>query len=118
MKGTLLIFRPGQPLPDSQEIYGEPTLEMLKDAIGGGYLEIVPGFRTIAYAGVVMDCVAFCDEDGKHKAFSANNIATVAWDHALRRNGTGLLRPDGRPVDWLAGPIAVVFGDREFMKAL
>jgi hypothetical protein len=100
------------------EFTREPTLEQLKKGIGGGYLELVPGFRSIVYGNVVMDCVAFRDEDGKRKGFDVNNVATIAWDAALRRNGTGLLRPDGRPVDWLVGQVAVVFGDKEFMEAL
>lgn len=118
MKGTMLIFRPYEPHPQVTEFQRPPTLEELKTAIGGGYLELVPSFRSIPYGGVVMDCIAFCDEDGKRKQLDVNNMATIAWDAALRRNGAGLLRPDGRPVDWLVGQVAILFGDKEFMEAL
>jgi hypothetical protein len=118
MKGTMIIFHPYKRQPQVIEFTREPTVAELKAGIGGGYLELVPGFRTIVYGNVVMDCVAFCDEDGKGRGLDVNNVATIAWDAALRRNGIGLLRPDGRPIDWLVGQVAVVFGDKEFMKAL
>jgi len=74
---------------------------------------VVPGFRTIAYSSVVMDCHAFCDEDGKRKQLPINELANALWDQALRR--TGAMNVMG---DVLVGQIAVVFGDREFMAAL
>lgn len=118
MRGTMLIFQPYEMRPRVVEFKKAPTLEELKNGIGGGYLELVPGFRTVVHAGAVMDCVAFCDEDGKLNGLDVNNPATIAWDQALRRNGNGLLRADGRAVDWLVGLVAVLFGDKEFMEAL
>lgn len=117
MRGSMLIFKPGQLAPQIIELDHRPELDDLKKYIDG-YLELVPGFRSIVHYNVVMDCIVFCDEDGKRKRLEVNNIATVLWDAALRRNGTGLLRPDGRPIDWLVGPIVVLFGDRELMAEL
>ena len=85
----------------------------MKDGISGGYADLVPGFRTIGYAGVVMDCCAFCDEDGKRKQLHINELANDAWDQALRRTGMG-----NAMGDYLVGQVAVVFGDREFMENL
>jgi hypothetical protein len=67
-----------------------------------------------------MNCVAFCDEDGKRKGMPQNQIATAFWEHSLKRKGRSLsAMPSftGGP-DFLVGPIAVLFGDREFMGSL
>jgi hypothetical protein len=96
-----------------------PTLDELKAAIGGGYIELVPLFNTFERDGQLVDCVAFCDEEGKLKDMPINQEATVRWDAALRRAGyPGLIKPDGRIADMLVGTIAVVFGDKRFMAAL
>ena len=80
MRGTMLIFRPSQQHAERKHFDRALTLEDLKDGIGGGYFELVPGFRAIAYAGVVMD---FCDEDGKRKQLHINELANDAWDQAF-----------------------------------
>ena len=86
----------------------------------GGYIEHVPYFDSIAYGGVVMRCVALCNENGKIDHMPLNQGATVAWERALQRTGVGTLYDDkrGKPNDWLVGSIAVLFGDREFMSEL
>jgi hypothetical protein len=113
MRGTMLVFEPGKMGPRGMTFDRAPKLEELKDAIGGGYLEIVPGFTTVAYGGVVMNCVAFCDEDGKRKEMQVNDLANAFWKASLDRKG-------GMTVfgDHLVGPVAVLFGDREFMQSL
>lgn len=44
MRGTILIFEPTtrcrQPEPTEQTINGPPLLDLLKAAIGGGYIEL------------------------------------------------------------------------------
>ena len=105
-------------IPQQIELDHCPELNELQSHIGGGYLELVPGFRSIAHYDMIMDCIVYADEDGKRKKLEINSIATILWDIALRRNGTGLLRPDGRAVDWLVGPVVVLFGDRELMAEL
>ena len=113
MRGTILIYKPHDPRPVVIEIEGEPTLPALKDAIGGGYLEVVPRFTHIHHDGKVHRCVAFCDEDGKRKQLPYNAHATQLWD-AVMRASVGC----GCAPDYLVGQIGVVFGDPAFMKAL
>lgn len=112
MRGTMITFEPGKP-PTAIPFDRAIKLEELKAGIGGGYLEVVPGFTDIAWAGVVMNCIAFCDEDGKRKELPTNDLATSLWELSLRRKGSALM---GR--DYLVGQIAVVFGDREFVESL
>ena len=119
MRGTVLIYRPHEPRPTVRQLERGLTLDDLKAVIGGGHLEQVAGFKSVAYDNVIVDCVAFCDRDGKAKGFAVNNAATNAWDRALRRTGfDGLLRANGLLADWLAGSVVVLFGDKEFMEAL
>jgi hypothetical protein len=119
VRGTILTIKPGKALSLVLKLDKAVTLEQLKAAIGGGYLEAIPRFNSIEYEGEVRACIAFCDEDGKRKSLPTNNRATLAWEVALRRTGhPGLLDVRGRAVDWLVGDIAIVFGDDEFMEAL
>jgi hypothetical protein len=119
MKGTIVILQPTKALPLAIEMDRPADLEILKKAIGGGYLELVPRFTSFVWEGELQTCVAFCDEDGKRKGMLTNNRATLAWEQALRRTGhPGLLDAFGRAVDWLVGDIAIVFGDSEFMETL
>jgi hypothetical protein len=70
-----------------------------------GYLELVPRF--VRYQGHA--CVAFCDEDGKRKGLPPNAIATELWRLQVAvRNFS----------DFLVGPVVIVYGPPEFMKAL
>lgn len=115
MKGTAITFRPGMADPVVEELTTAPTLELLKAGVGGGYIEVVPGFRTIVHCGVRHDCVAFCDENGKINGQPINLIATNIWHAVLPP--PGLIR-DGALVDHLVGQVIVVFGDQEFMDAL
>jgi hypothetical protein len=113
MKGTILQYQADKPKPTVIEIDGPPTLDALKSAIGGGWLEIVPYFKTIEHGRKLRQCVAFCDENGKLRDLDFNPVATFLWDKAMRLD-TGV----GCNPDYLVGTIAVVFGDREFMEAL
>jgi hypothetical protein len=119
MKGTILTIE-----IDGTEtvrlIDGHPTLPLLKEAIGGGYIETVPGFDRYKHGGVVhKKCAAFCDEEGKLNNQPYNRRATVRWQEALLAQGLpGLIGDDGMPVDVLVGKVAVVWGDQEFMAAL
>jgi hypothetical protein len=111
MRGTLLIYSPAG--VTAQEVGELPKLELLKAAIGGGYLEVVPHWTSIELDGKRRRCVAFCDEDGKHKGLPLNPLATTEWD-AVMRHDHGC----GCAPDYLVGNVVVVFGDREFMEAL
>ncbi len=118
MRGTLIVFRPEQTELDFREFDRPLTLEDLQKAVGG-YVEHVQGFDTIGYGGTVLDCAAFANEEGKLEHLALNRRATITWALALRRKGIDLYNKDGStPKDWLVGPVAVVFGDREFMREL
>jgi hypothetical protein len=120
MRGTIVIIDPAEDAPCAVALDRPVTLEELKGAVGGGWLEAVPGFTTLPWGGIVMDCVAFCDEEGKLKNLPHNQVATDLWEQSLRRKGVNLYAPHpfrAEP-DYLVGPIAVVFGDREFMEKL
>lgn len=117
MKGTILSIKVTG-TETIREIDGEPTLELLKEAIGGGYLEIVPGFNRYKHNGEAHDCVAFCDEEGKLEGMSYNADATRYWQQALLAQGHPGLVKRGVMLDYLVGTIAIVWGDDEFMEAL
>lgn len=117
MKGTMIIITPqGERITKPRE--STPTLEWLKDGIGGGYIELVPGFTTIIHQGKIARAVVFCDDEGKNKNMPINIEATKLWDEALRRSGRPGLFQHGRPVDVLVGQIAIVVGDNEFLELL
>src|SRR5262245_34241587 len=112
MKGFMLTIQPYQSKPAVRELTGEPPLETVKQALGGGWLEQVPGFTASVHGGQRMRCVALCDEDGKYKHLEVNNWATIAWDHALRASGhPGLITSSGRVADFLVGTVVVLAGD-------
>lgn len=113
MPGTLIIIPTARDMT-AKPLSGDPTevLMEIKQAIGGGYLEVVPGFVTIEHAGEQRRCVAFCDEDGKRKQLPFNSVANVLWVRAVERRG---IRLRG---DYLVGSIAVVYGDDKFMSSL
>ena len=77
MQGVLTII-PTSGAVSSKELAAPPTLQDLVTGIGGGYIEIVPGFTR--YEG--KRCVAFCDEDGKRKQQPFNFLATSLWENA------------------------------------
>jgi hypothetical protein len=117
-KGTIVQLKPDGSRTETV-IEGPPTLDRLKDAIGGGYIEAVPLFTTFNHGDQIVNCVAFCDEDGKYKHMPINRPATALWDEALRRvSHPGLIAPDGSVADYLVGTVAIVFGDKRFMAAL
>lgn len=117
MHGSLVILRPEKNEPELCEFSRPLRADELHAAVGG-YFEVVPGFVTVAYGGTVLDCVAFCNENGKLDHLPINQLATITWARALRRVGEELYGEGNTPKDWLVGNVAVVFGDREFMREL
>jgi hypothetical protein len=129
MNGTMLIFKPGAREPEVRRFTRALDLGDLKDGIGGGWLEKVPGFGSIEHEGKLHQCIALADEKGKlnHRSSgkqaggpdATNDWATLQWDAALRRAGhPGLLTRFGNVADYLVGQIAVIYGDVEFMETL
>lgn len=100
------------------QIDGPPTLDALKEAIGGGYIEVVPYFDTFPRDSKNIKCVAFCNEEGKLQDLPYNQPATALWQLSLWVKGESLVSSTGDLQDYLVGRIAVVFGDDDFMAAL
>ncbi len=111
MKGFINTIRAEDGQEIVREINGLPTLDLLRAAIGGGYIEVVPWFTRFQFNGEIVDCVAFCDKYGKGKMQHFNAAATVLWAQARRCSVLDLK-------DCLVGDIAIMFGDREFMEEL
>lgn len=110
MQGTIITLK----IDGSQlvtKLNRAPQLEDIKAAIGGGSIEIVPRFDRFQYEGNLIECVAFCDDEGKMKNLPVNVYATHKW--AIMHNCD--VEQLG---DYLAGDIAIVFGDAEFMSEL
>lgn len=115
MKGTALIYQPGLPSPAIVQLDAPLPIKFLHDLVGG-YIEVVPGFDHIRVGDKIECCVAFCNEDGKGRlGLPFNPAATEEWEQAVP---TGLRTPRGQWLDFLVGPVVVVFGDDEFMAEL
>lgn len=117
MRGTMLTI-----LPDGTEklqpIMGAPTLDIMKQGLAGGMLEVVPLFRHVEWGSDINNCVAFCDEEGKLKGLPYNGPATIRWQESLARQGRSLFDSGANMMDHLVGPIIVLWGDKAFMDAL
>lgn|SRR5262245_46980219 len=111
MKGTMVTFAAGE-AQRIREFDRAPTLDELKTAIGGGWIESVPYFDHIEWRGRWRKCWTICDEEGKLKRLLVNPYATMLWAKSLSKHGA--VRLD----DVLVGPVAVLFGDDEFMATL
>ncbi len=112
MKGKLTIIK------TDGSVHIEPldkpsNLEKLQTAVGGS-IQIVPMFETFNWSldptdvKKAVECVAFCNEEGKLHGLPFNRLATLLWsnffDFPLR--------------DILLGDVAIITGDEEFMKEL
>lgn len=115
MKGFALIFRPGETTGELHKFTEPPTLQFMRDAVEGD-LELVPGFDSIGGRR----CVAFCNEHGKldHVNLPMNETATALWETALNNRRSTLRDAYGGSIDWLVGPVLVLYGDDEFMAEL
>lgn len=109
MKGRILTYTPGIPVPSELEISSTPKLEELQSRVGG-YIEKIPCWLTMRDGS---PCVAFCNEEGKLDGMPVNEAATLAWLEALER-ATGSRECN----DVLVGPVIVITGDAELMESL
>jgi hypothetical protein len=108
MRGKITVIKPGDDLIATTEYEGSVPLEDLQAAVGG-YIELVPYWTTHVEDGVPVPCRVFCNENGKIERLPVNRGATLLW-----RAVAGIV--DGG--DYLAGPVAIVTGDAEFMADL
>ena len=100
--------------PTKIELTVPPDAETIQSIVGG-WIELVPGFDTVDQDGGRARCVVFCNEEGKIRNLRFNEMATLLWHVALRHsnpNGPSLYK------DYLAGDVAIVTGDDEFLASL
>jgi hypothetical protein len=102
MQGKLTVITADGML-SRKDYHGPIPLEDLQNAVGG-YIQIVPGFDK--YKG--KRCVAFINEEGKLDGLPYNEFATTMW--------MGLV--GSLSGDYIVGSIAIVTGDKAFMRAL
>lgn len=96
-----------------KEVSGSPSLQLLKEAIGGGLIETVPYFDSIiTHTGQLKKCVAFVDEEGKLKGQAINVMANKLWHQAQQRRGHAPIQ------DVLVGKVCIVWGDEAWMREL
>lgn len=84
-----------------------PSYALLKKALNGGYIEMVPLFNTYEDN----DCIVYCDEEGKIKGLPYNQKATMEWIKSQLKNYHRTID------DLLFGPIIILYGDQSFMAA-
>jgi hypothetical protein len=111
VRGVLTII-PADGAVSSKELAAPPALEDLQAGIGGGYIQVVPHFTR--YMG--KPCVAFCDEEGKLNGLPYNVRASELWYGQMP--DTFWRTDTGWPLDILVGPIVIVTGDRQLLRAL
>jgi hypothetical protein len=116
MAGVLVVIKPNNSVKTTP-LTEAPSLDELQEIVGGS-IEQVPGFLTIDRDGATHACVAFCNEDGKQQGLMANAIATECWERSLNRSGLSLYNRDDTLSDYLAGNVAVLYGDAAFIQSL
>jgi len=84
------------------EITKAPTHEELHEIVGG-WIEMVPFFTKFGDT----PCVAYCNEEGKIRGLSQNQVATMYWRRVC----------SGYP-DILVGDVAIVTGPKSFLNTL
>ena len=124
MNGYIVTYRIGAEAPIIRATIDDPPLALLQEAVDG-WIEIVPFFQSVLIDGHTIDCVAYCNEEGKLAELPVNLPATQAWHRAMQRivnaDGgrafpNGLFGADGAPLELLVGPIIVVAGDAAFLQ--
>jgi hypothetical protein len=114
MIGSSVIIRPSAPL-EFRNYTGPVEEDHFSDAIGG-LLEIVPHFdQWLDYTGRLRECVAYSNTEGELLGLEVNHYGSAIWNYLADLKGIDYRLRRHRI---LVGPIAIVFGDMEFMEAL
>jgi NADH:ubiquinone oxidoreductase subunit D len=109
MKGTILTITV-EGVVTRQEATSPHILSEIEKAVGG-FIEGVPYFDQLRMNGATIKCAAFCNEHGKLEGMPVNAAAQSLWVTELERQRI--------PIDdVLVGPVAIVYGDEEFMAEL
>jgi len=118
MKGTMLIYKVDATAPEIVAfVDAAPTLDDLQKAVEGD-IQTVPEFDHIRINGERHTAWAICNEDGKVKEMPVNKLATLLWEQIAANKGLKLRDAKGDFLDVLVGPVAVLYGDKEFMEEL
>lgn len=107
MRGRILVYDPGSTLPDMHVVGKPPTLEFLRNTVGGTFKTI---YAFTTYQG--RPCVAVCNTNVNRQPLRVNAEATRLWREALKVRG---IPPRLKSKD-LIGTVVVITGDAEFMK--
>ena len=114
MRGTTLLLKVDDTIDRREWVNRVPDLEFFRggETGVGGYLEAVPYFRKWKEADESwVDCMAYCNEEGKLNGLPLNRLATTAWKESQLKLGVSV-------DDILVGDVVVFFGDREFMDEM
>src|SRR5262249_11649512 len=71
----------------------EFSLEQLQAGVGGGYIELLPGWKTFEHDGKHHRGLAFADEDVRRKRLPYNDLAVQCWEFAAPRYVQPLVGP-------------------------
>jgi hypothetical protein len=113
MKGTMVIIPVAGP-ETRIELDAPPESEAIHDAVGG-HIEMVPYFTEYETPDGPVDCIAFCNEEGKlhNPPLAYNNRANEIWNLLMVRKHGRSPHPD-----YLVGNVVILYGDAELMEAL
>jgi hypothetical protein len=82
-----------------------PRLDVLQEAVGG-YIEEIPLWTMVDHGGSLIDCIAFANEDGRMLKLPLNEIASNLWRKVYPHSYE------------LYGDVAVVYGNRKFLRVI
>ena len=100
--GTMVVIAVDGTITETTIDVGD-VLTKARAALLGDYLEIVPYFDKYKSK----PCAAFCGEHGKLNGLRPNALATEMWRMQVPQI-----------VDFIAGPMVIVYGPPAFMQAL
>lgn len=114
MKGTIVTISESGQVSKAEVTSPHNILKDLEKAVGG-FIESVPYFEHILLKDGdkqwLQPCAAFCNEHGKLEQMDVNHVAQSLWATELDRHSI--------PIDdVLVGPVAIVYGDEDFMREL
>lgn len=115
MRGKMIVIVPGALAKLVTELDKPPDLVTVQKAVGG-YIEHVPYWQTYLDedTGRRLPCIVYCNEHGKLDGMAYNPEATAQWLEACAADHGTRGTPGG---DHLRGPVVILTGDEEFMRA-
>jgi hypothetical protein len=107
LRGTVYIIYPDKPR-EIREYLGPIPDNTLSEIVGGLYEPIILWDHFTPEDGTSVRCVAVANQEGF--GLPQNIWATAYWHYLIRAKGE-----KRQPVN-LYGPVAVIYGDEEFME--